>query len=59
MLRLCRSSRLGMTSNRCASTRHEVPDQRDNCQYQQKVNESDRHVECDKAENPRHEQDNR
>jgi hypothetical protein len=36
-----------------------VPDQRDDCQHQQKVNEPDSHVEGHKAQNPRDEQDYR
>lgn len=58
-LRLRWLMRVVPSSNRSASTCNKVPDQRDHCEYQQQVNESDRHVEGNKAQDPRDEQDDR
>ena len=44
--------------DRCASSRHQMPDDRDHGKYQKQVNQAAGDVKSGEPENPKHEQNN-
>jgi hypothetical protein len=49
-------SQFSAMSDRCASSSHQMPDNRDHGKDQKKMDQAARDVECSESQNPKHEQ---